>query len=403
MSAPASTERAAYLEPGTTAFWRANAALSLAGFTCFALLYGTQPVLPQLSAEYGLAPATASLSVTAGTAVMAALLIPLSLVADRHGRERLMRYGLLLASIFAAASAVAPDFSLLVVCRAGVGACIAGVPAAAMAYLGDEIAPSARARAMGIYIAANALGGMSGRFLCALATQWLGWRIGLGTLAVLGVAAVIAFWRLLPPARHFQPHSMRPAELFADVRAIYRDPGLRWLFAIAFLIMGSFIGAYNFLAFRLSQSPFNLGPAAIGAIFLLYAVGSVASTWAGHQVDRIGRSRLLQRMSVGMALGALVTLSDSVPLIIAGLAIFTFGFFAVHAVASGWVGRRALARRGLVSANYLSSYYLGGSVLGSLAGWPWTHGGWPAVVLLLLACIAALTVAAGRMKRHTEP
>lgn len=402
MTASSPTDPAGYLEPGTAAFRRANAALSLAGFICFALLYGTQPVLPQLSDEFRIAPAAASLSVTAGTAVMAALLIPLSLVADRYGRERLMRFGLLGASVFAAVSAVAPEFSLLVACRAGAGACIAGVPAAAMAYLGDEIAPAARARSMGIYIAANALGGMSGRFICALATQWLGWRVGLGVLALVGVVAVIAFWRLLPSPRHFRPHSMQPSRLFADVRAIYADPALRWLFAIAFVIMGSFIGLYNFLAFRLSQSPFDLGPAAIGAIFLLYAVGSVASTWAGHHAERIGRPRLVRLMSACMALGILVTLANSIVTIIAGLAIFTFGFFAVHAVASGWVGRRATVRRGLVSANYLSSYYLGGSVLGSLAGWPWSHGGWPAVVAFLLVCVATLMAIALRLRRYTD-
>ena len=71
---------------------------------------------------------------------MALLLIPLSLVADRWGRERLMRFGLLGAALCALASAWAPDFSLLVLARGLLGACIAGVPAAAMAHLGEEVA-----------------------------------------------------------------------------------------------------------------------------------------------------------------------------------------------------------------------------------------------------------------------
>ena len=95
---------------------------------------------------------------TAGTGMMALLLIPLSLVADRYGRERLMRYGLLGAALFSLLSAWAPDFFLLVLARAALGACIAGVPAAAMAYLGEELPVAQRARAMGLYIGANALG-----------------------------------------------------------------------------------------------------------------------------------------------------------------------------------------------------------------------------------------------------
>ncbi len=385
-----------------TAFARANLALAIAGFTCFALLYGTQPILPQLTGEFGVTPATASLTVAAGTAAMAFLLIPLSLVADRYGRERVMRWGLAGAGMFAFASALAPDFYLLLLCRVGLGACIAGVPAAAMAYLGDEIAPDSRARAMGLYIAANALGGMSGRFLVAAVTGWLDWRYGLATLGVLGTVAALVFWRLLPPARHFVPRSMQARALVADTRGIFADPGLPKLFAAAFLIMGAFVGAYNYLGFRLNQPPYNLGPAAIGAIFVLYAVGSATSALTGHAVNRLGRSRIVFAMSVCMAAGLAITLASPLPAIILGLAVFTIGFFGVHTVASGWVGRRGGSRRGLVSALYLSSYYLGGSVIGSGAGWPWGHGGWPGVVVVLMMCVSGVIVIAMQLRRLPE-
>ena len=391
MDPAALTEPDRLLHAEGSAFWRANSALALVGFTCFLLLYGTQPVLPQLTRDFGISPATASLSVAAGTAAMAFLLIPLSLMADRYGRERLMRWGLVGAAAFALASAWVPDFWLLFACRAGLGACIAGVPAAAMAYLGEEIAPQARGRAMGLYIGANALGGMSGRFLCGLVTDWLSWHHGLAALGIIGAVSAVAFWRLLPPARHFVPRSLRPGFLIADVRGIYADPGLPWLFLTAFLIMGTFVGLYNYLGFRLSLAPYHLGPAAVGAIFLLYAVGSFSSAWAGHVAGRMGRQRLILLMSVLMVLGIGATLAPQLPLIILGLGVFTYGYFAVHAVASGWVGHRAGPRRGLVSALYLSSYYLGGSVIGSAIGWPWIHGGWPGVVLALL-CPIGLTI-----------
>lgn len=399
MSGAPPVEPGAGLRIGGPGFLRANLALAIAGFTCFALLYGTQPVLPQLTEDFGVTPATASLTVAAGTGAMAFLLIPLSLFADRYGRERLMRWGLAGAGLFAFASAVAPDFLLLLLCRVGLGACIAGVPAAAMAYLGDEISPESRNRAMGLYIAANALGGMSGRFIVAAVTGWLDWRYGLATLGLLGAVAAIVFWRLLPPARHFVPRSMQPRVLLADTRRIFADPGLAKLFAAAFLIMGAFVGAYNYLGFRLSQPPYGLGPAAIGAIFVLYAVGSATSAWAGHAVSRLGRSRIVLAMSVCMAVGLLITLAAPLPVVILGLAVFTIGFFAVHTVASGWVGRRAGSRRGLVSALYLSSYYLGGSVIGSAAGWPWSRGGWPGVVVALVACTAGVIVFAIYLRR----
>ena len=378
---------------------RANLALAIAGFACFALLYGTQPVLPQLAQAFDISPGAASLSVSAGTAALALLLIPFSLIADRYGRRHLMCFGLFGATLFSLASAAAPDYMLLLLCRAGVGACIAGVPAAAMAYIGEEIPLDGRSRAMGMYIAANALGGMCGRFLSALLTDWLNWRIGLAALGLLGVAAAIAFARLLPVGRHFVPRSLEPRVLIADVRQIYSDAGLPWLFLIAFLIMGSFVGTYNYLGFRLGLPPYALGPAAVGAIFLLYAVGSISSTLAGLVAMRFGYARILALMSLCMVVGILTTLANSLPAIVFGLAVFTFGYFAVHAAASGWVARRAGSRRGLVSALYLSSYYLGGSVIGSAAGWPWLHGGWPGVVVALLLCSAGVIAIVIRLRK----
>ena len=152
--------------------------------------------------------------------------------------------------------------------------------------------------------------------------------------------------------------------------------------------MGAFVSIYNYLGFRLSAPPYNLGPAAIGAIFLLYAVGSASSALAGHLADRYGRSLIMRSMIGTMAVGVLATLNSHLSVIIAGLALFTFGYFATHAIASGWVGFRAGERRGLVSALYLSSYYLGSSFLGSTSGPLWSHFGWSGMVCGLMLCVS---------------
>jgi len=387
----------------TPASTRITLALSLAGFSCFLLLYGTQPLLPQMTVAFAIDPSTASLAVTAGTGAMALLLIPLSLIADRWGREWLMRVGLAGAAVFSLASAWAPDFWLLVLARVGLGVCIAGVPAAAMAHLGEELPVAERARAMGLYIGANALGGMAGRLLAAAVSDWAGnWHDGLLAVSLLGLLVAVAFWRLLPPAEHFQPHSLQPRQLFADVRRIYADPGLPWLFGTAFLSMGTLVGLYNYLPFRLGQAPYELGPAAIGSIFLLYAVGSWSSARAGRQVARHGRQRIQLRMALLMTAGIALTLASPLWLIVGALAAYTFGFFAVHSVASAWVSHRAGPRRGLVSALYLSSYYLGGSVVGTATGWAWSHAGWPGVCAAMLACAGAVAMIAGRLRGLAE-
>ena len=375
------------LQAGTPEFRRANWALILGGFACFTLLYGTQPLLPEFTEAFGISPTMASLTVSAGTLTLAFLLIPLSMLSDKFGRAPLMKAALLGATVFAWASAFAPSFEWLVLSRAGVGACIAALPAAAMAYLGEEISPASRGKVMGMYIAGNALGGMFGRFLSAVVTQYSSWHYGLAALALVGIICTVLFWRLLPQARHFKSRSLAPGALWTDVRRIYADPGLPWLFSTAFLIMGAFVSIYNYLGFRLSEAPYNLGPAAIGTVFLLYALGSASSALAGHLVDQYGRGKIMLGMISLMAIGVLATLNSQLTIIIFGLALFTFGYFATHAIASGWVGFRAGERRGLVSALYLSSYYLGSSFLGSTSGPLWTNYHWPGMVIGLMVCV----------------
>lgn len=399
-AAPArDTQAEERLAAGTPAFQRANLAMFVGGFATFALLYGTQPMLPLFAASFGISPARASLAVSAGTAALALVLIPASVLADRIGRRPVMKAALAVAAVLSIGAALITDFNQLLVLRALLGAALAGLPAAAMAYLGEEIAPNAQGRAMGLYIAGNALGGMSGRVLAALLTEWGSWRIALAVLGALGVVAAIIFWQRLPPSRHFRPRAASFERLAHDARTLFADAGLPWLFLTAFLAMGAFVGLYNYLGFRLGDTPFGLSQSVIGAVFLLYVVGTWASAWAGALADRHGRRNVQWIMVSIMLAGLLLTLPDNLPVVISGVAVFTFGFFATHSLASGWVGRRAQERRALGAAVYLSCYYLGSSIIGSVSGVAWHDGRWAAVVTILGVCTGATLLIALWLRR----
>ncbi|MCK0511234.1 MFS transporter [Aromatoleum buckelii] len=390
------------IEAGSSAFRKANLAMFVGGFATFAMLYATQPILPRLATDFAVAPTTASLSVAAGTAALAAMLIPASVLSDRYGRERVMKAALVLGAIVALAAAFAADFTQLLVLRVLLGAVLAGLPAAAMAYLGEEVAPGAQGRAMGLYIAGNALGGMSGRFLVAVLTDWSSWRLALGALGFIGVISAALFWYALPRSRHFAPRAAGLGNVLADVAALLGDRGMRSLFAIAFLMMGAFTSLYNYLGFRLQLAPFSLGQSAIGGVFMLYLVGTASSAWTGRLVDRVGRRTVLWAMILASGCGLALTLSGALPAVIAGVAVFTFGYFGAHTAASGWVGRRAHDRRALAAALYLCSYYLGASLLGTLSGLAWERAAWPGVVAAL-ALAMSIALGAAWWLRKLEP
>lgn len=380
------------LEPGSPAHRAARWALFVGGFATFGMFYGPQPLLPLFGSTFGLDAAQASEVLSATAGAMALGLIPAGFLAQRYGPKPVMLAAIVLGALCSLLCAVAPSYGALVALRALLGLSLAGLPALSSAWLAEEVDPRALGQSVGLIIAGNAAGGMSSRLVCGLLADHVGWRGALAGLGLLGVLAAFEFWRSLPPSRRHRPRALHPRHALADLRAVVGEPGAKPLFALALLLMGSFVSFYNYLGFRLVQAPFSLSHATIGAVFLLYVVGMLSSPWAGRRADRRGSARVLAEMLGLCAAGLLLTLSNALAVIIAGVALFTFGFFAAHSVASSWVGRRARHSKSLASATYLTTYYLGASSMGWLGGLAWQAGAWNGVLGFLavswLGCAA---------------
>ena len=387
------------IAPGSAAHRAARWALFVGGFATFGMFSGPQPLLPLFGSAFGLDAAQASgvLSATAGA--MALGLIPAGFLAQRYGPKPVMLASIVLGALCSLLCAVAPSYGVLIVLRALLGLSLAGLPAVSSAWLAEEVDARVLGQSVGLIIAGNAAGGMSSRLVCGLLADHTGWRGAFAGLGVLGALAAFEFWRSLPPSRRHRPRPLHPRHALADLRAVAGERGLKPLFALALLLMGSFVSFYNYLSFRLVQAPFALSHATIGAVFLLYVVGMFSSPWAGRQADRHGSSRVLAAMLALCAAGLALTLSNALPLIIAGVALFTFGFFAAHSVAVSWVGRLAKHSKSLASAAYLAMYYLGASSMGWLGGHAWQAGAWPGVLGFLGALWLGSVAIAWRMAR----
>ncbi|MCL2309464.1 MAG: MFS transporter [Proteobacteria bacterium] len=391
---PPPTAEVSGIRSGTPAFIRLQIALFLGGFSTFSMVYCVQPLLPLFSHDYGISPAQASVALSTTTGTLSVMLIVASLLSDRFGRRGIMIFSLLIGALLMVACAVASQFHTLFILRTLQGIALAGLPAVAMAYLAEEIEFSALGYAMGFYISGNALGGMSGRFATAWIAEHSSWQMALAVIGVVALLMAIGCWKLLPPSRRFQPRSLQLAVMWEGARAHFRDARLPWLFLLAFLLMGSFVSVYNYLAYRLALSPYSLSTGQIGYVFLLYIIGVFSSTWVGRLADRFGLSRVLWVMVALTLGGILLTLAEALWVVIAGVAVLTFGFFSSHAVASSWVGRRAKTARGLASALYLWAYYFGSSIIGTFSGTLWGVGGWHAIVACLATCLAVCLVVA---------
>ncbi|MCB5168635.1 MFS transporter [Streptomyces bambusae] len=395
-------EAAGRLSPGGPGYRRMSLALFAAGLATFALLYSTQALLPAISAGLGVTAGQASWTVSAATGALALLVLPLSALSDRFGRTRMMTWSLAVAVAVGLLVPFAPDLDTLVVLRAVQGAAIAGVPASAMAYLAEEVRPKALIGAVGLFVAGNSVGGMTGRLVSGWAAQLGGWRVGLAAVGVLGLVCAVVFRVLLPRARFFSASALEPRALGRTVAGHLKNPLLLRLYGIGALFMTVFGAVYTVIGYRLAEEPFHLGQGVIGSVFLIYLVGTASSAAAGRLVGRLGRRGALYLAVSTTTAGLLLSLADDLALILAGLVLITAGFFAGHAVASSAVSRTAVTGRAQASALYQSAYYAGSSLGGTLGAVAFHAAGWPATVLVGLVAVlgvVSITLYGSRVAR----
>lgn len=397
---PPSLDTVGGIRAGSPEFRRVSLALFAAGFATFALLYHVQPLLPLLADTFRVAPAESALALSLATGFLSVSLLLSGALADVFGRKPVMVASLTLSALLTLVTAIIPSWHGLLLARALFGVTLAGLPAVAMAYLGEETHPAALDRAMGLYIAGSAMGGMAGRLVTGVVVDFLPWQAATIGIGLLGLASSFAVWRSLPVSAGFV---RRPARLGSMLRALLSPLGradLRLLFAQGFLLMGGFITIFNYMGFRLLLPPFDLPQSVVALIFSAYLLGMGSSSFIGRLTGRWGRPRVMAGAVLTMAAGVGLTLFDSLHAIVPGIGLMTLGFFGAHSIASGWVGALAPATgKAQSSSLYLFSYYMGSSLVGAAGGVVWAGLGWGGLVAVVAGMLALSLAAIGLLAR----
>ena len=365
---------------------RASAALSLATVCVYSNIYVTQPILPLLSREFGVRPATAGLTISVVVLMIALASIPYGSLSDAVGRKPVMVTSLFLLAVPTLLCAAAPSFRALLFFRALQGALIPGVTAVAVAYLGDHFSPAELGPRVGGWIAASVAGGLTGRVVSGLLADWTNWRFPFLLFGVLTLAGAAGVARELPRAGAPSPR-LRVAwgELFAH----FRNRRLVGAFLIGGAVFFCFIGVFTYLPYYLTAPPFRLSTAFVSSIYLVYVAGIFTSIVSGRLSFRLG-GRVV--MAVGLAIaaaGVAGTLVRSVPLIVGSLVVLCVGMFTVQSTAPAFVNANASQAKGAAGALYVSFYYVGATFGSVLPGLAWQVWGWPGVAAV---CVTALVV-----------
>ncbi len=358
-------------------------ALFVVGFGAFLNFYVTQPLLPQFRHIFQASELLVSLTVSAPVLSVAFTASMVGLLADAVGRKRMIVAAMLGLTIFTVLTGTAANLTQLIAWRFSQGLFIPGITAVTMAYISEESPLRSVGSTMATYVTGTVVGGFVGRFMAGFLSAWYGWRTPFVTLGALTCICALIIWWFLPPSTRFV-RQRNLAQALRPIRMHLWNPRLLATYAVGFNVLFCMVGTFTYVNFYLADKPFFLGPTALASIFAVYLIGAVITPPAGHIMDRIGHRRTLMG-AVGMsAIGMILTLIHSVPVIIAGLALEATGVFVCQSASSTHVGRAADEARSSAAGLYISFYYLGGFAGSILPGFLWKHAGWPGCVAIML-------------------
>ncbi len=388
------------LQPGTRAYIKATIALGIGSFLVFSNLYIVQPMLPLFTSLFHVTPSTANLSISLSTLSISLALLVFGPLSDAVGRKNLMVWTMLLAMITTILTGLSPSFPVLLFFRMLQGFFLAGLPAIAIAYIGEEFPARTISTVVGIYIGSNTIGGMSGRILSGFVAEFWGWRASFFTLGVFGLLCFAFFALLLPASNHFEAKPFRIGKALRTLGGHMVNPAIFPAFLIGGLHFFILIGVFNYMTFLLSEPPFLLPPSIVGMLFITYLAGTAGSVLSGRLAPRLGRTLSMRAGIAVVALGLMLTLLSNLPAIVAGLLIISFGNFFVHTITSQWAAQKATGSKASASSLYFISYYFGGSLGSTYLSLFWNHWRWTGVVFGSLLILFITFSSSLYLKRH---
>ena len=246
----------------------------------YADLYITQPILPLLSKEYHVAPATAGLTISVVVLMIAVVSSAYGSLSDAVGRKPVMVTSCFLLAIPTALCALASSFHMLLVFRALQGFLMPGVTAVAVAYIGDYYSEADLGPKVGGWIAASVAGGLTGRVLSGLIAAGTNWRapfLFFGFVTLVGAAAIA---RGLPAGQGAA--GIRLGSAYRGMFVHFRNRRLVGAFVIGGGVFFCFIGVFTYLPYYLTAPPFRLSTALVSSVYLVYIAGVFTSLVSGE-------------------------------------------------------------------------------------------------------------------------
>jgi YNFM family putative membrane transporter len=277
-------------------------------------------LMPEIARDLALSHTESGL-VWGATSLGIALASPAGgLAVDRHGARRVGAVAMAIGALGCAARVLATGALSLALAMVLFGVHFGLLAPAILKALAGHVSPGRMTRANGLTLLGYTFGTAATVLLAGTVVAPLlgGWRPAMGLAAAAMAVGAIGWWAVV---RDREAHC-RHAPLVESI-GLLRDPTLRAVAAMYFLLFGGYLALLGLLPRALIEAGLGRGDAAIAVALWLVAAG-IANLVGPQVAHRIGRRALIVAGSLvtSGALGALAIApaSSAIPcLIVAGV------------------------------------------------------------------------------------
>jgi predicted MFS family arabinose efflux permease len=304
----------------------------MAAFASAANMRVIDPLLIQLSAEFGVTVGTASIASTLFLLANGVFVLVHGPFGDRYGKMPVVAIACLAAAACCTLSALSVSLVMLAGARFLTGVTSSAIIPLAIAWLGDNVSYERRQATLARFLTGQTLGLMTGAAIGGALGDWLGWRAVFWVLAAIYVVAGLALgavMRARPQIAKVGAHT--PGSMIGQMLGVLKRPWAVTVIGVVALEGGVFWGAFTFVGADLHQR-FGLGFAAVGLAVAAFGGGGFLYVTAAPILVRLLGERGLALWG-GLGLGAsfaVLALAPHIAVAFAAIVATGITFYMLH-------------------------------------------------------------------------
>jgi MFS family permease len=371
------------------------------GLAVVSSLYITIPLVPVFADAFGASPdqaAWAGSGFSFAYAVGSLFFGPLS---DRFGRKQMMLASLVTLSVITPLLGLAGSLPMLIALRAIQGAAAASFAPAALAYAVEMYPQEKRVTAIGFITSGFLISGVAGQVFSGSVSQSLGWPYVFFILGGVYFLSALLLGALLPKSEA-QPLNVNLLAPFKQLGTLILQPPLALCYAIAIVILLTFIGMYTALGDYLTRAPFDLSGDQILGVRAAGMIGLLLSPVAGRLAGKFGTRKVLRTgLMLSVAGITLIGCSSYLPIVIFMSIVFVAGISVTVPALISLIGMFAGEARGAAVTLYTFILFIG-ATLGPIAALTLLKTGSPVLTFAGMGMFPVLGIVSSSILKMPE-